>query len=89
MMNPENAAGWTAQQKPGFLLESKLLVQAWNLLIYVVFGVFLVVLVSALHERLKARSIAMVQAASAFGLTWCGLVIAYLLRNLEPAQSAG
>ena len=50
---------------------------------------YLVVLVSALHERLKARSIAMVQAASAFGLTWCGLVIAYLLRNLGPAQSAG
>jgi hypothetical protein len=76
LMSPEYAADWNAQQKLAFLLERKLVVQLWNLTIYVVFGVFLVVLVIALHERLKAGALAMVQVASAFGLIWCGLVIA-------------
>jgi hypothetical protein len=44
-------------------------------ILYVVFGVFLVVLALALHERLKAVSSAMVQTATAFGLIWAGLVI--------------
>lgn len=46
------------------------------LLIYVVHGVFLVVLALALYERLKAGSPAMVQTATAFGLIWAGLEIA-------------
>ncbi len=76
LMNPENAADWNAQQKLAFLLERKLLVQVWNLTIYVAFGAALVVLVIALHERLQAGALALVQVASAFGLIWCGLVIA-------------
>ncbi|WP_297766502.1 DUF4386 family protein [uncultured Muriicola sp.] len=46
------------------------------LLIYVIHGVFLVVLALALYERLKAGSPAMVQTATAFGLIWAGLEIA-------------
>ena len=46
------------------------------LLIYVVFGVVLVVLALALHARLKNGSPAIIQQASAFGLIWAGLVIA-------------
>jgi hypothetical protein len=49
---------------------------AMNLLIYVVFGVVLVVLVLALHDRLKSGAPTMMQAATAFGLIWAGLVIA-------------
>ena len=47
-----------------------------NLLIYVVFGVVLVVLALALHARLKDGSPAIMQATTAFGLIWAGLVIA-------------
>ena len=47
-----------------------------NLLIYVIFGLFLVVLVLALYDRLKAGSPALVQIATAYGLIWAGLVIA-------------
>ena len=47
-----------------------------NLLIYVVFGVVLVVLVLALHARLKSESPVIMQTATAFGLIWAGLVIA-------------
>jgi hypothetical protein len=49
---------------------------AMNFLIYVVFGVVLVVLVLALHDRLKSGAPTMMQAATAFGLIWAGLVIA-------------
>jgi hypothetical protein len=49
---------------------------AMNLLIYVVFGVVLVVLVLALHDRLKSGAPTTMQAATAFGLIWAGLVIA-------------
>lgn len=49
---------------------------AMNLLIYVVFGVVLVVLVLALHGRLNSSAPTMMQVATAFGLIWAGLVIA-------------
>jgi hypothetical protein len=63
-------------QNVAFLADNQAIMYAWHLIIYVAFGVFLVVLVLALHERLKAGSPAMVQTATAFGLIWAGLVIA-------------
>ena len=59
-----------------FLADNQTIVYVWTLIIYVVFGVFLVVLSLALHERLKAGSPATVRTATAFGLIWAGLVIA-------------
>jgi len=46
------------------------------LLIYVVFGIVLVALVLALHERLAASAPMLMRATTAFGLIWAGLVIA-------------
>lgn len=43
---------------------------------YVIFGVFLAVLVLALHERLKIKAPALSQISSVFGLVWVGLIIA-------------
>ena len=63
-------------QTVAFLADNGAILYVWNLTIYVLFGVFLVVLVLALYERLKAGSPAMAQTASAFGLIWAGLVIA-------------
>jgi hypothetical protein len=59
-----------------FLADNQALLHIWHLIIYVVNGVFLVVLALALYERLKAGSPAMAQTATAFGLIWAGLVIA-------------
>lgn len=47
-----------------------------TLLVYVVFGVLMVVLALALHERLKASSPAIMQTATVFGLFWALVVIA-------------
>ncbi len=49
---------------------------AMYLLIYVVFGILLVALVLALHERLKPDAPMLMRATTAFGLIWAGLVIA-------------
>ncbi len=59
-----------------FLADNQTIMYVWTLIIYVVFGVFLVVLSLALHERLKAGSPATARTATAFGLIWAGLVIA-------------
>ena len=57
-------------------------------------------MVLALYERLKGRSPALMQTATAFGLIWAGLIIAsgnLMLRNIgvvatifgnDPAQAA-
>lgn len=83
-----------------FLAEHKAIMHAWNFIIYVAFGILLVVLALALYERLKTSSPAMMQIATAFGLIWAGLVIASglvanigadLVINLygkDPAQAA-
>jgi hypothetical protein len=49
---------------------------AMYLLIYVIFGIVLVALVLALHERLKTEAPMLMRATTAFGLIWAGLVIA-------------
>ncbi len=63
-------------QHAAFLVEHRATLYAWNLVIYVVFGVLLVILALALHERLKPASPALTQVATAFGLIWATLVIA-------------
>ena len=47
----------------------------WNLIVMVAFGVLLVPLALAVHDRLKAGSAALAQTASAFALIWAGLLI--------------
>ena len=65
-----------AAAQVSFLAEHATITYAWNLIIYVVFGVFLAVLARALHERLKSGAPALMQVATALGLIWAGLVIA-------------
>jgi hypothetical protein len=67
---------FSAEQTVAFLVENQTFMHLWHLIIYVVNGIFLVVLVLALYERLKGNSPALAQVASAIGLIWAGLVIA-------------
>ncbi len=59
-----------------FLVDHQATLSVANLLIYIAASIFLVVLVLALHERLRTGSSAMVQIATVFGLIWAGLVMA-------------
>jgi hypothetical protein len=72
----ENPEGLDPVQKIMQLVENQAILYVMNLLIYVIFGLFLVVLVLALYDRLRAGSPALAQIAAAFGLIWAGLVIA-------------
>lgn len=58
------------------LQEHESLLYLWNLIIYVVFGILLVVLVLALRDRWRHQQTLLVPVATAFGLIWSGLVIA-------------
>ena len=62
-------------QNAAFLSENQLIMYAWNFIIYVLFGLVLVVLTFALHQRLKTAA-HITPVATAFGLIWSGLVIA-------------
>lgn len=64
------------EQYVAFLVENQTFMHLWHLLIYVVNGVFLVVLALALYEQLKPHTPALAQVATAVGLIWAGLVIA-------------
>lgn len=59
-----------------FMMDNQTVIYTWNLVIYVAFGVFLIVLSLALYERLKEGSPTIMQTATALGLVWSGLVIA-------------
>lgn len=63
-------------EKVAFLVDNQSIMYLFNLIIYVVFGVMLVVLALALYERLKGRTPALAQIATSFGLIWAVLVIA-------------
>ena len=63
-------------QKAALLVEKQMVIFSTNLLMYVFFGVFLVVLALALYDRLKSGAPVMMQAATAIGVIWAGSLIA-------------
>ena len=54
-----------------------------HLFVYVVWGIFMVVLALALYERLKAGSPAIAQTATIFGIFWgCVIMISGMIHNV-------
>jgi hypothetical protein len=58
-----------------FFADNQAIVRVTYQIIYLVFGVSLIFLALALHERLKAGSSALAQAVTTFGLIWAVVVI--------------
>lgn len=63
-------------QKVALLVEKQAVIFSTNLLMYVFFGLFLIVLSLALYDRLKSEAPALMQAATAIGIIWAGSLIA-------------
>jgi hypothetical protein len=63
-------------QKVTLLIEKQMVIFSTNLLMYVFFGVFLIVLSLALYDRLKSGAPAIMQVATAIGIIWAGSLIA-------------
>jgi hypothetical protein len=63
-------------QKVALLVEKQMVIFSTNLLMYVFFGVFLVVLSLALYDRLKSDAPTLVQVATVIGVVWAGSLVA-------------
>src|SRR5512138_1285093 len=63
-------------QKVAVVVKMPMVIFSTNLLMYVFFGVFLIVLSLALYDRLKRGAPALMQAATALGIVWAGSLIA-------------
>ncbi|MFZ1473840.1 MAG: DUF4386 family protein [Anaerolineae bacterium] len=87
-------------QKVALLVRMQMVIFSTNLLMYVFFGVVLIVLALALYERLKSGAPALMQVATALGIIWAGSLIAsgmvanagiapvVALYATDPAQAA-
>jgi len=63
-------------QKVTLLVEMQTVIFLTNLLMYVFFGIFLIVLSLALYDRLKSGAPALMQVATVIGIIWGGSLIA-------------
>lgn len=63
-------------QKVTLLVEMQMVMFSTNLLMYVFFGVFLIVLSLALYDRLKSGAPALMQVGTTLGIIWAGSLIA-------------
>jgi hypothetical protein len=63
-------------QKVALMVDNMTFLYIMYLIIYVIWGAFMVVLALALYERLKAGSPAIVQTATVFGILWACVIIA-------------
>ena len=63
-------------QKVALLVEKQMVIFSTNMLMYVFFGVVLIVLVLALYDRLKSDAPAIMQVATVIGIIWAGSLVA-------------
>ena len=63
-------------QKVALNVDKQMVIFSTNLLMYVFFGFFLIVLSLALYDRLKSGAPAIMQVATAIGVIWAGSLIA-------------
>jgi len=70
-------------QQVALMADNLAFLYTMHLFIYVVWGIFMVILTLALYERLKAGSPAIVQTATIFGMFWgCVIIIAGMIHNV-------
>jgi hypothetical protein len=63
-------------QKVALLVEKQMVIFVTNLLMYVFFGVILVILSLALYDRLKSGAATLVQVATVIGVIWASSLVA-------------
>src|SRR5512135_2345253 len=63
-------------QKVALNVDKQMVIFSTNLLMYVFFGLFLIILSLALYDRLKSGAPALMQVATAIGIIWAGSLIA-------------
>ena len=71
-----------------YLIDNKALIQSAMIIIYILAALILLVLVLALHDRLKNYSPALMQITTAIGLIWTGVVVASGMIFIVGSESA-
>ncbi|MEM7133924.1 MAG: DUF4386 family protein [Chloroflexota bacterium] len=66
----------TATERLMVLVENQAMMYLMNLVIYVIFGLVLIVLALAVHDRLRQKAPAVMQVATVIALIWSVVVIA-------------
>ena len=66
----------TTAESVAFIADNEFTFYAGYLVAFIIFGIFLVPLALALHDRLRIGAQGLAPTATAFGLIWSGLVIA-------------
>ena len=70
-------------EKVALMADNQAFLYIMHLIVYVVWGIFMVVLALALYERLKAGSPAIVQTATVFGIIWgCVIIVSGMIHNV-------
>jgi hypothetical protein len=70
-------------QQVALMAENLAFLYILYLFVYVVWGIFMVILALALYERLKAASPAIMQTATIFGIFWgCVIIISGMIHNV-------
>ena len=70
-------------QKVALMADNVAFLYILHVIVYVGWGIFMVVLALALYERLKAGAPAMVQTATVFGLFWgCVILVSGMIHNV-------
>lgn len=70
------AASVPTSEHVRFLIEQEALMISWNLVIYVLNAVLMVLIVIGLHDRIQQGQAVLARIAAAFGLVWAGLILA-------------
>ena len=78
----------SAEQKMELLVANAMLFHVMQLVLYVIFGVVLVIFALALHERLKDAAPFAVRLGTVLGVLWAGLLVAsgmVTISGIDPA----
>ena len=76
VLEPAGYDGEDMVAQAKFLSENQLIMYIWNLVIWILNAIVLVILALAIHDRLKQDAPAFSQVATSFALIWAGLVLA-------------
>ncbi len=76
VLEPAGYGGEDMVGQAKFLSENQLIMYIWNLVIWILNAIVLVILALAIHDRLKEKAPAFSQVATSFALIWAGLVLA-------------
>jgi hypothetical protein len=69
-------------QKVALMADNQVFLYILHLIVYVLWGFFMVVLALALYERLKSGSPAIMQTATVFGVFWgCVIILSGMIHN--------